>query len=142
MDKKIIVSNSGLIELQSVKDGFDGVLSIAECGKHIPFDVKRIYHIYNLVNHEDVVRGKHAHKSLKQAIFCINGSFTLSLDDGKTKQEIIVDDPGVGVYLGPELWHTMTNFKNNCIMLVLASDWYDESDYMRDYDEFLKHIKK
>jgi len=138
----ITVNNSGIISLQTFKDGFDGILSIAESGKQIPFDVKCTYYIYNLVNHESVVRGKHAHKSLKQAIFCINGSFTLSLDDGESKQEIIMDNHGVGVYLGPELWHTMTNFKNNCILLVLASDWYDESDYIREYGEFLAYIKK
>ncbi|HAT03317.1 MAG TPA: fatty-acid oxidation protein subunit alpha [Candidatus Magasanikbacteria bacterium] len=140
--EEIKVKKTGIIKLQSIKDGFDGVLSIAECGRQIPFDVKRTYYIYNLINHRDVIRGKHAHKSLKQVIFCINGSFVLSLDDGTNKQEIVMDDPTVGVYLGPELWHTMTNFKNNCIMLVLASDWYNESDYIRDYEEFLQYIKR
>jgi dTDP-4-dehydrorhamnose 3,5-epimerase-like enzyme len=92
------------------------------------------------MNHQDVMRGKHAHKKLKQVLFCISGSCAVELDDGKNKQKIILDQPHQGIYLGNNLWHTMSEFTNNCILLVMASDVYDESDYIRDYQEFLNHI--
>jgi dTDP-4-dehydrorhamnose 3,5-epimerase-like enzyme len=140
MENVLNVKNCKLIELTSIHDGYDGILCIAESSKHIPFDIKRVYYIYNLMNHQDVMRGKHAHKKLKQVLFCISGSCAVELDDGKNKQKIILDQPHQGIYLGNNLWHTMSEFTNNCILLVMASDVYDESDYIRDYQEFLNHI--
>ncbi len=133
--KKINVKNSGVVKLQCYEDFPDGNLVIAEARKNIPFTIKRVYIINNLFN-KKAVRGKHAHKKLEQIIFCINGSFVLRLDDGKHKQRIAMNDPSVGIRLGPMLWHTMLNFSSDCVILVFASDWYDEKDYIRAYDEF------
>jgi len=136
----IKVKNSGIVKLQFVEDFPDGNLAIGESLKTIPFEIKRIYYINKLLN-EKAVRGKHAHKELEQIIFCINGSFKLCLDDGKIKQDIIMDNPYWGVRLGPLLWHTMENFSKDCVILVVASDYYLESDYIRSYEEFIKSVK-
>jgi dTDP-4-dehydrorhamnose 3,5-epimerase-like enzyme len=136
---EIIVKNSKLITLPRIDDGIDGSISVAENFSHIPFAVKRVYYIYNLIN-QKAIRGKHAHKKLEQALFCISGSCEIGLDDGTNRQDITLDTPNTGVYLGVELWHTMKNFSNNCILLVLASDVYKKEDYIRDYDEFKKYI--
>jgi dTDP-4-dehydrorhamnose 3,5-epimerase-like enzyme len=136
---EIIVKNSKLITLQRIDDGIDGSISVAENFKQIPFAVKRVYYIYNLMN-RDAIRGKHAHKKLEQVLFCISGSCNIGLDDGMNHQDITLDTPNTGVYLGVELWHTMKNFSENCILLVLASDVYHEDDYIRDYNEFKKYI--
>jgi len=141
MIKKIKVKNSGIIKAQFFNDFPDGNLAIAEKGKSVDFDIKRVYFINNLFN-KKTRRGFHAHKTLEQIIFCINGYFTLMLDDGKTKQKILMNDPCYGVRLGPKLWHTMTKFSPDCVILVLAADCYKESDYLRDYDQFLKYIKQ
>jgi len=137
---KIKVKNSGVIKLQFFDDFPDGNLVIGEAKKNIPFEIKRIYYINSLFNKKSI-RGKHAHKKLEQIIFCINGSFKLNLDDGKQKQSFIMNDPYYGIRLGPKLWHTMSDFSNNCVILVLADDYYKESDYIRDYKEFKKSIK-
>lgn len=133
------VNRCRIIKLTSFKDGRDGVLSIAENGKEVPFSVQRVYYIYGL-NDGSAIRGKHAHKHNQQVIFCINGSFTLEVDDGTSQQEIVLDSPDKGVYMDTGLWHTMKDFSENCILLILASDLYDEGDYIRDYEEFKKYI--
>ncbi|MDD5528280.1 MAG: FdtA/QdtA family cupin domain-containing protein [Patescibacteria group bacterium] len=141
MEKKEIVKNCYYLEAEKYKDGFDGWLGILEHKKQVPFAIKRVYFIYNLVNHENVVRGKHAHKQLEQAMFCINGSCDIMVDDGVKREKIKLDKTHTGLYLGPKLWHEMRNFDNNCILLVLASDFYDAGDYIRDYQKFIEHIK-
>jgi len=141
MNKKIKVKNSGLIKLQSFNDFPDGNLVIGESNRNVPFAIKRFYFINNLFNKKSH-RGHHAHKKLEQIIFCINGSFVLKLDDGKNKQRILMDNPHYGVRLGPKLWHTMEKFSADCVILVLADDYYQESDYLRNYDEFIKYLNK
>lgn len=138
---EITVRNSGWIKISTIKDGFDGTISVAEEFRDIPFKMKRAYYIYNLMNHEHVIRGKHAHKTLHQVLFCINGSCSVILDDGTNRQEVELNDPNVGVHIGPRLWHIMHSFRNNCILLVIASDIFREEDYIRDYDDFLRYIK-
>jgi hypothetical protein len=138
---KIKVKNSGMINLQFYDDFPDGNLVIGESLKNIPFSIKRFYFINNLYN-KTANRGLHAHKKLEQIIFCVNGSFLLGLDDGNTKQKIKMDSPYYGVRLGPLLWHTMSNFSADCVILVLAADYYKESDYIRNYEDFKKFIKK
>lgn len=134
---RLRVRNSGLIPLKFFKDLPDGNLFIAEAGRQVPFDIKRIYFINTLANPK-AVRGRHAHRALEQAIFCISGSFTLQLDDGQTKQRLLMNDPACGIRLGPMLWHTMSSFSYDCVILVLASDHFHEADYIRDYAEFLR----
>jgi hypothetical protein len=138
---KISVKNSGIIKLQFHNDFPDGNLVIGESLKTIPFEIKRLYYINNLFN-KKAIRGKHAHRELEQVIFCVNGKFRLGLDDGKKKQNVTLDDPSWGVRLGPMLWHTMDKFSSDCVILVVASDYYKKSDYIRDYDEFMDILKK
>ncbi len=141
MNDEIIVKNARLVKLKTIVDGIDGTIAVAENFNHIPFEIKRAYYIYNLGNPK-AVRGKHAHKKLEQVLFCISGSCEIGLDDGENQQGIILDKPNIGIHLGIELWHTMKKFSPNCILLVLASDVYDESDYIRSYDDFIDYIGK
>ncbi|EKR65343.1 MULTISPECIES: FdtA/QdtA family cupin domain-containing protein [Leptospira] len=134
---EIIVKNSGYIYLKKVRDDRDGNLIILEGAKDVPFEIKRIYYINNLENSVSV-RGQHAHKEIEQVIFCVSGSFTLKLDDGKAKQAILMNKDNVGVLLGKMLWHTMENFSSGCILLVVASDYYREDDYIRNYSDFIR----
>lgn len=138
---EINVNNCRYIDLKQVVDEKDGVLSIAESKREIPFEIKRIYYIYGLTSPK-ALRGLHAHKALEQILFCINGSFKLMVDDGLNKQYFYLADPNRGIYVGPELWHTMFEFSKNCIILVLSSDYYDEMDYIRNYVAFLAHIRR
>ncbi|MDD5590183.1 MAG: FdtA/QdtA family cupin domain-containing protein [Candidatus Portnoybacteria bacterium] len=133
----IKVKNSGICEIQRIDDLPDGSLFIAEAEKSVPFKIKRVYFINKLAN-ERSIRGRHAHRKLEQIIFCVNGSFTLYLDDGKSTQEILMKEPSLGIRLGPMLWHEMKNFSYDCVILVLASDYFDENDYIRNYEQFLK----
>lgn len=139
--KKIKVKNSGIVELQFFDDFPDGSLAIGQVRKEIPFEIKRFFYIKNLFN-KKAIRGKHAHIKTEQYIFCLSGKFTLNLDDGKNKQTLIMDSPYWGVRLGKMLWHSMKNFSQDCIILVVADDYFKEEDYIRNYDEFLKLLKK
>ena len=138
--KSLQVNQCEIVELCKIVDGRDGVLSVAEVQRQIPFAIQRIYYIYDL-KYKLALRGQHAHKQNKQVIFCLNGSFTLTVDDGSHQQEIILNQPNIGVFMDVKLWHTMKNFSKNCILLVLASELYDENDYIRNYDEFKKYIR-
>ena len=141
MIKKIKVKNSGIIKLKSYDDFPDGHLIIGEYKKNIPFQIKRVYYINSLFN-KNAIRGKHAHKKLQQVLFCINGYFTLNLDDGKNKQSILMSDPEIGIKIGPRLWHTMEKFSPDCVILVLAGDFFKPSDYIRNYNDFKKYIDR
>jgi len=124
------------IELPRIVDARDGVISVAEARRHVPFDIRRIYFIYQL-QYQNALRGQHAHRELEQALFCINGRVKINLDDGQQRFSVLLDRPERGIYLGRGLWHEMCDFQDNCILLVLASDYFKEDDYIRDYDEFL-----
>ena len=113
-----------------------GNLSFAEEGQHIPFDIKRAYWIYDVPGGES--RGAHAHKNLQQLIIALSGSFVVTLDDGVNKREFFLNRPYQGLYIQPGLWRNLEDFSSGSVALVLASELYDESDYIRDYDEFLK----
>ena len=133
------IKNCYPITLPVIPDGIDGKLSVAEGLVNIPFEIKRVYYIYDLEN-SIAIRGKHAHKQLEQVIFCVSGSFSLMLDDGSNSKEIRLDRRHEGIYLGTGLWHTMTGFSKDCILLVMASDYYNESDYIRDYNDFIRYV--
>lgn len=138
---QVVVKNSGVIALKRVTDARDGILCIGECCREIPFDVKRVYYVTNLENNVSI-RGKHAHRALQQIIFCIQGSFTLGLDDGSNHQEIRLERGPIGIFLGPRLWHTMYDFTSDCAFMVVASDYYNEMDYVRTYEEFMELVNK
>lgn len=111
-----------------------GMLIALENNKEIPFDVKRIYYLYN--TRDGVRRGLHAHKTLKQILVCVNGSCKLHLDNGNEIDEITLDKPYKGIYIGSSIWRELYDFSEDAVLLVLASELYDESDYIRDYDIF------
>ena len=122
-----------------IKGDEQGSLVPMESLRNIPFDIKRIYYITN--TKQGVVRGHHAHRELKQVLVCVHGSCKISLDDGTEKKEVVLDQYNKGIYLDSVLWRTMYDFSPDAVLLVLASTLYDDSDYIRDYDEFLSYIK-
>lgn len=137
----ITVKNSGLIKLQTFSDEPDGDLTIGEVGKQIPFKIKRFY-FTNRLHHPGAIRGKHTHYKAQQIIICLSGYFTLHLDDGKSQQVIIMDNHTWAVKLGPMLWHEMTGFSRNCTILTVSDSLYEEADYIREYQKFLKILKQ
>lgn len=117
-----------------------GALVVAEANKNIPFEVKRIYYIFD--TQTDVPRGFHAHKALHQVAFCIKGKCKMLMDNGTEKQEVWLEQANQGLLIPPMVWHEMHDFSEDCVLLVLASEHYDESDYIRDYDDFLAVINQ
>ena len=107
--------------------------------KDIPFEIKRVYFMYDTL--EGVRRGFHAHKSLEQILICIHGSCKILLDNGREKKVVPLEKPYEGLYVSNDMWREMFDFSPDAVLLVLASELYDERDYIRDYDEFLAFIK-
>lgn len=118
-----------------------GTLTIAECQKEVPFDIKRIYYITDVPEGDE--RGSHAHKNLTQLVLCLHGSFTLILDDGLDKRNIRLSNEGAvyGVVIKSGIWRVLEDFREGTVCLVLASEKYDKEDYIRDYNEFLTYKK-
>lgn len=127
-----------LIDLPSFGDERGGLVAI-ESNQSIPFKVKRLYYIFNTNNQP---RGFHAHVDLKQVAICLNGSCKFILDNGLTKEEIILDNPTQGLVIEGLIWREMHDFSEDCVLLVLANEHFDENDYIRDYDEFLKVVNR
>lgn len=117
-----------------------GQLVAIEQLKDIPFEIKRVYYMYDTT--EGVTRGYHAHKNLQQVLICVHGSCKIRLDNGTDKEIVILDKPYEGLYVSNNMWREMFDFSPDAVLMVLASELYDESDYIRDYDEFLKFIKE
>lgn len=116
-----------------------GMLIALEEYKDIPFHIKRVYYMYDTT--EGVVRGKHAHKKLEQILVCIYGSCKVKLDNGKEKKIINLEKPYEGLYISNLMWREMFDFTPNTVLLVFASELYDEEDYIREYQEFLKLVR-
>lgn len=114
----------------------NGHLTAVSNGVEMPFDVKRIYYLYDIPG--GISRGGHGHKGLQQLIIALSGSFDLIVDDGKVKRTFHLSRPNIGVFIPPGLWRELNNFSSGSICFVLASDKYDESDYFRNYDSFLE----
>ena len=115
-----------------------GMLVALEEFGDIPFEIKRVYFMYDTL--EGVHRGFHAHKNLEQILICIHGSCDVLMDNGKEKKVVSLEKPYEGVYVGEKMWHEMYNFSPDAVLLVLASDYYNPDDYIRDYDIFLKYV--
>lgn len=115
-----------------------GSLIALEENKNIPFTVKRVYYMFD--TKQGVHRGFHAHKTLKQILFCPSGACTILLDSGSEKRHVRLDKPTEGLYLESGIWREMYDFTSDAVLMVLASDYYDESDYIRDYTEFLNYV--
>ena len=106
----------------------------------IPFEIKRVYYMYDTL--EGVVRGHHAHKSLQQILFCVHGSCKVLLDNGKEKKVVPLERPYEGLYVANNMWREMYDFSPDAVLMVLASEPYNEADYIRNYDEFLEFVKE
>lgn len=127
-----------LIQFQSHGDERGSLVSL-EQNKNIPFDIKRVYYLFD--TKDKVRRGFHAHKKLKQLAVVLKGSCRFLLDDGAEKIELLLDNPAQGLFIESFVWREMFDFSDDCVLMVLADSVYDESDYIRDYDEFIKVSK-
>ena len=115
-----------------------GSLVALEGNKSVPFDIKRVYYIFG--TKEGVSRGFHAHRNLKQVVVCVTGSCRFVLDNGKQREEVVLDKSTIGLLINDLTWREMYDFSPDCVLMVLANEHYDESDYIRDYQEFLKAV--
>lgn len=114
----------------------DGILTLSD-KTYVPFDIKRIYYLYDIPQNSN--RGAHAHKNLYQLILAAAGSFTIELDDGNKKKQFNLTRPSQGLIIVPSIWRNLTDFSSDAIALVLASEYYMETDYIRNYNEFLEY---
>lgn len=130
-----------IIELPKIGDRSRGFLSFAESRRSIPFEIKRIFYIYGIENLA-ATRGGHAHKRLEEVFFCLRGKAAFSLFDGKESQTVILDQPEKGLYLGPMVWRVINRFSPGTVILSLASEYHDEEDYIRDYEEFIRSVDR
>lgn len=117
-----------------------GSLIALEKGEDFPFEIKRVYYIWGTA--KDVVRGHHAHKNLEQVIVCTSGSCDFILDDGTHRQTYHLSSPTQGLYIKNNVWREFTNFSPDCVVMVLASEHFNEADYIRDYKMFLRSVGK
>lgn len=130
------VFDCSIIELGKHHSGRKGNLTVVENGYSIPFNVKRVYYLYDVPGGES--RGAHAHKKLEQLIVAVSGSFRVSICDGINKASFTLNRPYQGLYIKPGLWRDLDDFSSGGVCLVLASDEYDSEDYIRDYNSFLR----
>lgn len=117
-----------------------GSLVALEANKTVPFDIKRVYYIFG--TKQGVARGFHAHKALKQVAVCVTGSCRMLLDNGRHKEEVMLDSPTKGLLIEDLVWREMHDFTHDCVLLVLASEHYDEADYIREYEIFQEIARK
>ncbi len=137
--EKYKVSDCAIVEFDRHHSDRKGNLTVVENGETLPFNVKRVYYLYDVPGGES--RGAHAHKKLEQLIIAASGSFTVTLDDGKCKRSFFLNHPYKGLYVKPGLWRDLNDFSSGAVCLVLASEMYQKEDYIRDYDEFLKFVQ-
>ena len=127
---------SYIIEIPKIED--EGYLCFMEEKNHIPFSIKRVYYIFDVI--KNAVRGRHTHRNTKQVIFCIQGSITIILDNGKDKEAITLNKVNQGLFLDKMMWHEMVGFKKGTILLIVASDLFEEKDYIRDYKTYSEEV--
>ena len=134
------MTSAGHVRMISLPQIHDprGDLTFVEGGVHIPFDIARVYYLYNVP--VDAERGGHAHKELEQVVFALSGSFRLKIDDGQKQSEYWLRDPRKGLYINRLIWREMDSFSQGTVCMVLASKRYEESDYYRSYDDFLAEV--
>tara|TARA_B100000900_G_scaffold251256_1_gene214062 strand:+ start:405 stop:818 length:414 start_codon:yes stop_codon:yes gene_type:complete len=129
------IFNCNLVELQKIKNRA-GNLSVVENSNSIPFDIARVYYIYDVPGGSD--RGGHAHKDLEQYVIAVSGAFDIQLDDGKNKKTVRLDRPFLALHIKKGIWRETRNFTSGAICMVIASHKYDHEDYIHDYKDFLK----
>lgn len=128
------LKDSCIIELPKIQD-HRGNLTFIETGRHVPFEIKRVYYLYDVPG--GAARAAHGHRALHQLVIAISGSFDITLDDGKEKKVFQLNRSYYGLYIPPMMWRDLDNFSSGAVCMVLASDFYDESDYFRNYRDFL-----
>ena len=116
-----------------------GKLVSLESNKNIPFEIKRMYYMFDTLPNES--RGFHAHKELEQIIIAMDGACRFVLDNGQQREEVWLNRPDVGLYIGKNMWREMHDFSYGCKLVVLASEYYDENEYIRNYDDFLQSVR-
>lgn len=136
MKRNSTVYDCTIIELDKHHSDRKGNITVVENNKDIPFEVRRTYYLYDVPGGES--RGAHAHKELSQLIVAAGGSFTVTLDDGKVKRSFLLNRPYQGLLIVPGIWRDLMDFSSGSVCLVLASHEYDEADYIRNYNDFLK----
>ena len=129
--------NYNLLQFEEHGDSRGTLISLEQY-KNIPFEIKRVYFMFD--TKEGVRRGFHAHKSLQQVLICTSGECKILLDDGKEKEIIVLDSPNKGLYIEADMWREMYDFTEDAVLMVVASELYDEADYIRDYEAFLSYI--
>lgn len=139
IQKAYSVFDCTILELDKHHSDRKGNLTVVENGKTLPFDVKRVYYLYDIPGGES--RGAHAHKELSQLIIAVSGSFRVTLDDGSIKRSFTLNRPYQGLYVKPGIWRDLDDFSAGAVCMVLASDIYKQEDYIRSYEDFIKFRK-
>jgi len=137
--RELSVRGAKLHHLPLVED-LRGALIFGELGQHLPFESKRFFVVFDVPNRE--VRGQHAHKELHEFLVCIRGSCSVALDDGVSRDEVVLDSSTIGLHVPPKLWRVHYKYSPDAILLVLCSDVYKKDDYIRDYDDYLEYVSK
>lgn len=132
------LNNCKIIQLPRIQDQ-RGNLTFIESDRHIPFDIKRVYYLYDVPGGSS--RAAHGHKKLHQLMIAMSGSFDVSLDDGKEKKTFHLNRSYSGLYIPPMMWRDLDNFSSGAVCMVLASEYYDEQDYFREYVDFIRAVK-
>ena len=125
------------IDIKIIGDERGQLVSLEE-NRNIPFSIKRVYYLTSMQS--DLPRGFHAHKVLQQVAICLAGSCRMVLDDGQSKVEVLLDSFSKGLIIDPMIWHEMHDFNKGCVLMVVASDYYDETDYIRNCNQYLRHF--
>lgn len=128
------VDDCAMLSLPRIDDP-RGKLTFIEGGRHLPFEIRRVFYLYDVPTEES--RGAHAHRNLHQVLICLSGSFDVALDDGSNRRTVHLNRPWQGLHIPPMIWAAEVNFDPGSVCLVLASERYDEADYIRDYDQYL-----
>lgn len=126
-----------IVELPRVNDP-RGNLTFIEGGRHVPFDIKRVYYLYDVPG--GATRAGHGHRALRQVIIAMSGSFDVTLDDGRERRRFHLNRSYYGLHVAPMMWREIDNFSSGSVCMVLASEYYDEADYFRGYEDFLRAV--
>ena len=135
-----MIENTRMIEFRTFSDEKYGSLAALESGRNIPFEVRRVYYIFDVPISEQ--RGFHSHNKLEQVLVCVSGSVAITVSKPGETSTVLLDSPRKGLYIGPMIWRVMHDFSPGAVLLVLASEYYDESDYIRNFESYIEKAKQ